>query len=64
MATVTQRGNSYRIAVSCGYDINGKQKRHYMTWQALAGNSRFADFAEKWFSEYAEKQLRPSTVAG
>ena len=32
MATITKRGNSYRITVSCGYDLNGKQLRRTMTW--------------------------------
>ena len=32
--------------------------------QVLDGNIRFADFAEKWFKEYAEPQLKPRTVAG
>ena len=92
MATITKRGNSYRITVSCGYDLNGKQLRRTMTWmppegmtakqiqkeanrqavlfeekcrtgQVLDGSIRFADFAEKWFKDYAEKQLRPTTVA-
>ena len=30
--------------------------------QVLGGNIKFADFAEKWFAEYAEKQLKPRTV--
>ena len=92
MATITKRGNSYRITVSCGYDLNGKQIRRTMTWtpepgmtrrqtekeldrqavlfeercrtgQVLDGNIKFADFAERWFKDYAEKQLRPTTVA-
>lgn len=25
MASITKRGDSYRIKVSCGYDIKGKQ---------------------------------------
>lgn len=32
MATVEKRGNSYRITVSCGYDIRGKQIRKSMTY--------------------------------
>lgn len=32
MATVTKRGDSYRICVSLGYDLNGKQIRKYSTW--------------------------------
>ena len=92
MATIKQRGNSYKITVSCGYDLNGKQIRRHLTWkpepgmtkrqmqkeldrqavlfeekcrngQVLDGNIKFAEFAEKWSAEYAEKQLRPTTVA-
>lgn len=91
MATAEKRGNSYKITVSCGYDILGRQIRRYKTWtpvagmtarqtakelerqkvlfeeqcragQVLDGNIKFADFAEKWFTEYAEKQLRPTTL--
>lgn len=93
MATIKQRGDSYKITVSCGYDLNGKQIRRHLTWtpepgmtkrqlqkeldrqavlfeekcrngQVLDGNMKFAEFAEKWFAEYAEKQLRPTTIAG
>ncbi len=31
--------------------------------QVLDGGMRFSDFSEKWF-DYAEKQLRPTTIAG
>lgn len=93
MATTQKRGDSYKITVSCGYNIDGKQIRRTMTWkpdaglterqvqkelarqavlfeekcrtgQVLDGNIRFADFAERWFTDYAEKQLRPTTIAG
>lgn len=37
MATVEKRGNSYRITVSHGYDINGRQIRHKMTWTPEPG---------------------------
>ena len=92
MATIQKRGESYKISVSCGYDLNGKQIRRTMTWtppegmtkrqtdkelnrqatlfeekcrtgQVLDGSIKFADFAEKGFKDYAEKQLRPTTVA-
>lgn len=33
MATVTQRNGTYKITVSCGYDITGKQIRRSMTWK-------------------------------
>lgn len=33
MATITKRGNSYSIRVSCGYDNQGKQLIQSMTWK-------------------------------
>ncbi|MGN1111660.1 MAG: hypothetical protein ACI4RP_00510 [Acutalibacteraceae bacterium] len=33
MASITKRGDSYRIKVSCGYDIKGKQITKYTTWK-------------------------------
>ena len=92
MATIKKRGNSYLIRVSCGYDMQGKQIVHSMTWKPEAGmtvkqmekevqrqavlfeekcksglylsnNIRFADFAEKWLTDYAEKQLKAKTIA-
>ena len=32
MATIQKRNNSYKITVSCGYDINNKQIRRTMTY--------------------------------
>lgn len=32
MASIRKRKNSYDIRVSCGYDVNGKQKFKQMTW--------------------------------
>jgi integrase len=32
MATIEKRGKSYKITVSKGYDVNGKQLRERMTW--------------------------------
>lgn len=32
------------------------------TGQVLEGSTRFADFCELWMSDYAEKQLRPTTL--
>ncbi len=32
MATIEKRGNSYRITVSAGYDMQGKQIKKRMTW--------------------------------
>lgn len=32
MPTITKRNGSYRITVSCGYDVSGNQIRQSMTW--------------------------------
>ena len=37
MANVSKRGDSYRIKVSCGYDVNGKQVVQTKTWKPLEG---------------------------
>ena len=37
MASVMKRGKSYRIRVSCGYDINGKQVFQMKTWTPEEG---------------------------
>ena len=92
MATIVKRKDAYRITVSTGYDLQGKQIRKTMTWNPAPGMTkkqiekelnrqavmfedrakrglvldssvRFADFAEKWFKEYAEQQLKPKTLA-
>lgn len=92
MATISRRGASYLIRVSCGYDMTGKQIVKSMTWkppadltevqtekeahrqavlfeekcrtgQVLEVTVRFADFAALWLTDYAEKQLRPTTYA-
>ena len=92
MATVEKRGKTYRITVSLGYDVDGKQIKERMTWTpepgmseraikselnkvtvrfedqcrqrgVRGGNIRLDQFAEQWFSDYAEKQLKPRTVA-
>ena len=92
MADVEQRGDSYRIKVSCGYDLNGKQITKKKTWkpdstmtqkqiekelnkqkvlfeekcksgQFLDGSINFAEFAERWFLDHAEKQLKRKTIA-
>ena len=39
MASVEKRGDSYRITVSGGYDISGKQIKQQMTWKPKAGMS-------------------------
>ena len=37
MPTITKRNDTYKITVSAGYDINGKQIRRYMTWKPPSG---------------------------
>ena len=93
MATITKRGDTYRIRVSEGYSADGRQIMQSMTWkpapgmtkrqeekelnrqaalfeervrngQYICSNIKFADFVERWFKDYAEKQLRPKTVLG
>lgn len=92
MATIEKRGESYKIIVSCGYDLCGKQIRKRTTWkpvqgmtekqiekelarqafifeekckkgQLLDGSIKFADFADMWFVDYAEKQLKFKTLS-
>ena len=43
MATIKQRGNSYKITVSCGYDLNGKQIRRHLTWTPEPGTDQAPD---------------------
>ena len=52
MATTQKRGDSYRITVSCGYDIHGKQIRHTMTWTP----------DPKMTPKQVEKELKRQTV--
>ena len=40
MATIEKRGESYRIIVSNGYDINGRQIREKMTWTPEPGMTK------------------------
>lgn len=52
MATVTKRGDTYRIRVSCGYDINDKQIMRSMTWKPTPGMTK----------KQIEKELDRQTV--
>ena len=40
MANITQRGKSYRLTVSCGYDKSGNQIRKTMTWTPEEGMTK------------------------
>ena len=37
MASIEKRGNSYRIVVSAGLDITGRQIKRSMTWKPSPG---------------------------
>ena len=39
MATITKRGDTYRIRTSCGYDVNGKQVVKSITYKPREGMS-------------------------
>jgi len=39
MATITKRGDTYRIRTSCGYDVHGKQVIKSMTYKPQSGMS-------------------------
>lgn len=92
MASITKRGNSYRITVSNGRDSEGRQLLETTTFtpdpaktdkqnqktleffvvefeqkvksgKYLDGEKvTFSDFADTWFSEYAEQHLEETTV--
>ena len=40
MATISKRGETYKITVSAGYDMNGKQLRKHITWTPEAGMTK------------------------
>ena len=52
MANIQNRGNSYRIKVSCGYDTHGKQVIQSMTWKP----------DEKMTEKQIEKELNRQAV--
>lgn len=52
MATVSKRGNSYRIRCSCGYDTNGKQIMKSKTWKPEKNMTQ----------KQVEKELKRQTV--
>ena len=90
MASIEKRGNGYRIKVSCGYTINGKQVMQKMTWTPepnmtpkqiekelqrrvvlfeeeckngqVASAVKFETFSEEWFENYANLNLKSTTL--
>ena len=66
MATIRKRNNSYQIAVSCGYDINGKQICRYMTYTPEKGMTKRQiekelDRQKVLFEEACKNGLAPAT---
>lgn len=62
MATIKQQGKGYKITVSRGYDISGKQLREHMTWVPSPGMT--AKQTEKELNRQAtlfEEQVRCTT---
>ena len=51
MASVEKRGNSYRIKVSCGYKVDGKQVTQRMTW------TPDPDLTEKQIEKELQRQI-------
>ena len=53
-----KRGVSYKITVTKGRDINGKQIRHFMTWKPEPGmTARQTQKALQWAAMDFERQL-------
>ena len=52
MSTIEKRGETYRITVSAGYDLNGKQIKHKMTYKPAPGMTK----------KQIEKELRRQAV--
>ena len=50
MATITKRGDTYRIRASCGYDVNGKQVIKSMTYKPDLAKS------DKWNEKEVQRQ--------
>ncbi|MCR5021148.1 tyrosine-type recombinase/integrase [Ruminococcus sp.] len=90
MASIEKRENSYRIKVSCGYKVDGKQVTKRMTWipdpnmtpaqvkkelqrQAIlfeeeckhnqvVSTIKFEALSEEWFEQYANLNLKSTTL--
>ena len=90
MATITKRGDNYRIRVSCGYNSDGKQVVQTKTWKPdsnltekqkekelrrqivlfeescsagqITSAVKLEPFVKQWFKEYAEVNLKPTTL--
>lgn len=64
MATIQKRGKSYRITVSCGYDLQGKQIRASTTWAPEPGMTpRQVEKAVNRQAVLFEEQVRSGAVA-
>lgn len=64
MATITKRGDSYRIRVSCGYDVSGKQLVQSMTWKPENGmTARQIEKEVKKQATLFEERVQNGTVS-
>jgi integrase len=68
MATITKRGGTYRIKVSCGYSADGRQITRSMTWQPAPGTTKRLKLGDKWegspkiFTTWKGSAICPDTV--
>lgn len=58
MPTIQKRKDSYKITVSCGYDIHGKQKRETTTYKPKATTPKAIEKEVKAFSIEFEKKVK------
>ena len=65
MATIEKRGDSYRIVVSCGFDVNGKRIKRSMTWKPDRAYTpkQLEKALNKAAVEFEEKVLNGETAA-
>ena len=65
MAQIEKRGESYRIVVSCGFDVNGKRIKRTMTWKPdrKYTDKQLEKALNKAAVEFEEKVLSGETAA-
>lgn len=63
MATIKKQGKGYKITVSHGYDISGKQLREHMTWTPPPGmTEKQLEKDLSWQATLFEEQVKHSTT--
>ena len=65
MATIEKRGDNYRITVSCGVDMTGKQIRRRMTYKPDSGMTvkqieKEVQRQAVWFEEACQNGTAPT----